>query len=269
MERNLLRDQKVDSLRVRVFSDRAAMGAAAAADCAAAIRETLAKQARCRMIFAAAPSQSEVLAGLITAPGIDWPRVEAFHMDEYPELPAGAPQRFGRFLKERIFGLLPFGRVEYLAPAALSSPKDFAAEAARYAALLGEAPVDIICLGIGENGHIAFNDPPVADFADPHTVKEVVLDEACRRQQVRDGCFPSFEAVPRRALTLTIPALFAGRRLFCVVPGPAKAAAVRCTLLGPVAISCPASVLRRHSACGLYLDKDSASLVDSWPRATT
>ena len=131
------------------------------------------------------------------------------------------------------------------------------AECDRYAELLGAAPLDIVCLGIGENGHLAFNDPPVADFHDPAAVKIVELDEPCRRQQVNDGCFPAIEQVPTHAITLTIPTLLSGRRLVAVVPGPAKREAIRRTLTGPIETACPASILRTHAACTLYLDRQS------------
>ncbi|MCX7028409.1 MAG: glucosamine-6-phosphate deaminase [Spirochaetes bacterium] len=245
---------RADALEVIVFGDRRTMGTAAAADCAEAIRDVLVRQEICRMVFAAAPSQDELLSGLVGAGGIDWARVHAFHMDEYLGLVSDAPQRFGIYLRDRFFGLLPFGSVDYLNSGWLSGPE----EAVRYAALLAEAPIDIVCLGVGENGHIAFNDPEVADFDDPLAVKEVSLDRECRRQQVHDGCFPDFDAVPEKALTLTIPTLMAGKRLFCVVPGSRKAEAVRKMLTGPIAVACPASVLRRHGNCFLYLDADSA-----------
>lgn len=256
-----LRSFSVDSLHVCVFRDRKAMGAAAAADCALAIRRVLAEKGRCRIVFAAAPSQNEVLAGLAAAPGIDWNRVHAFHMDEYSGLPAGDPRRFGEFLRNAIFSRVSFGRVEYLAPMPAASGAEANAEAGRYAALLAEAPVDIVCLGVGENGHIAFNDPAYADFSDPLAVKEVELDLECRTQQVHDGCFASLEAVPRTALTLTIPTLVSGKELFCVVPGPTKAAAVRNMLEGPVTTDCPATALRAHPSCALYLDADSGRLL--------
>src|SRR5436309_1752359 len=130
-------------------------------------------------------------------------------------------------------------------------------ECERYARLLQAQPIDLCCLGIGENGHIAFNDPPVADFKDPHLIKAVELDEACRRQQVNDGCFPTFEAVPTHAVTLTIPALISGAHLFCSVPGPTKRAAVRRTLNGPISTECPSTILRTHADCTLYVDADS------------
>jgi glucosamine-6-phosphate deaminase len=140
-----------------------------------------------------------------------------------------------------------------------------AAECARYAALLAEAPIDLVCMGIGENGHIAFNDPPVADFDDPQAVKVVELDQACRKQQVNDGCFPSVDGVPRQAITLTCPALMSGRVLVCVVPGPRKAEAVSNTLRAPISTACPATILRRHANATLYLDSASASLLPNRP----
>jgi glucosamine-6-phosphate deaminase len=247
---------QVDQLAVRVYADRAAMGAAAGADVVAALRERLARQERVRMIFAAAPSQNETLAALGAAADIDWSRVTALHMDEYLGLPAGAPERFGSYLREHLFDRVQPGEVAFIAPQEIADDDDAAAEAecARYAALVRAAPVDIVCLGIGENGHIAFNDPPVANFADPRIIKPVELDAACRQQQVNDGCFPKLAAVPRRALTLTIPALYSGAQLFCSVPGPTKRAAVRATLTGAIATTCPASILRRHPACTLYTD---------------
>jgi glucosamine-6-phosphate deaminase len=138
---------------------------------------------------------------------------------------------------------------------------DSAAECARYRDLLEEAPIDLVCLGIGENGHLAFNDPPVADFDDPEWVKPVELDLLCRQQQVNDGCFPALDDVPRTALTLTIPALLSARAVVGAVPGPRKAQAVRDTLKGPISTACPASILRTHPNAALYLDKESAALL--------
>lgn len=250
--------RQAERLRVRVYTDRATMGVAAGAAVAAALRARLAGQANVRMIFAAAPSQAEMLATLRRAPGIDWARVTAFHMDEYLDLAVDVPQRFGCFLREHLFAHVGPGTIHYLAPGRIASADDptAVAECDRYAALVRSAPIDIVCLGIGENGHLAFNDPPVADFADPATVKPVELDDICRQQQVHDGCFAVLDAVPRRAVTLTIPALMAGAQLFCVVPGPAKRAAIQRTLTGPIAASCPASILRQHPDCTLYTDLD-------------
>lgn len=204
------------------------------------------------MIFAAAPSQNEFLETLTAAEGIDWSRVVAFHMDEYIGLPVGAPQRFSQFLKEKLFDIVQPGEVHLI-----RSENTIEAECARYAALVNETPIDIVCLGIGENGHIAFNDPPVANFADTETIKPVELDAACRTQQVNDGCFPDFGSVPTHALTLTIPALMSARHLYCMVPGETKRQAVRETLHASISTACPATILRTHDHCTLYVDRDS------------
>lgn len=244
--------RQVDALTVRSYASRADMGSAAARDIAAALRETLARKSEARIVFAAAPSQAETLAALTLAPEIDWARVCAFHMDEYIGLPAGAPARFAEWLRGHLFDRAPFGTVHVMTP-----EPDPQAEARRYAALLAETPLDIVVLGVGVNGHLAFNDPPVADFDDPADVKIVTLDATCRQQQVDDGGFPTLDAVPARALTLTIPRLLRADRMFCVVPGPAKRAAVRAMLHGPVTTDCPASILRGQAHCTLYLDTEA------------
>jgi glucosamine-6-phosphate deaminase len=245
----------VDQLRVRIYDTRQAMGVAAAQDVASQMQQLLKEQPHVRMIFAAAPSQNEFLASLGTAKGLDWGRVEAFHMDDYVGLPEGTPQRFSTFLRDHLFDQVRPGRVEYIR----SEAPDVAGECERYETLLRERPIDIVCAGIGENGHLAFNDPPVADFEDNRWVKQVTLDEVCRLQQVHDGAFPTIEAVPRVALTLTIPALMAGQRIYCLVPGPTKTAAVRCALRDAISTACPATVMRRHPRAILYLDKASAA----------
>lgn len=242
-----------DALRVELHDSRAEMGLAAGNAAAAKIRELLAKQDHVNIIFAAAPSQNEMLEALIAAPGIDWQRVNAFHMDEYVGLPAGAPQAFGNFLREHIFDRLPFGRVEYID----GHTQDGAAECARYAALLQEYPTDIVLMGIGENGHIAFNDPHVAFFDDPEVIKLVELDNVCRQQQVNDGCFAALADVPTHAYTLTIPTLVRAPWLFCTVPAPTKAEAVKNTVLEPVTERCPASILRTRENAVLFCDPDS------------
>jgi glucosamine-6-phosphate deaminase len=229
------------------------MGQRAAADIAREIGTRLAAQPGVRMIFAAAPSQSEMLDALCLEPGIDWSRVTAFHMDEYLGLSADAPQRFGRWLRRVLFDRLPFAAVNLLDPG-----MDPAQAAHDYAEKLNAAPIDIVCCGIGANGHLAFNDPP-ADFNDSLTVKIVDLDRRCRLQQVEDGCFASLDQVPTRALTLTVPALLAARAIFCTVPGAMKNDAVRRTLTGPIGPECPATALRRHPACTLYLDPGSSA----------
>jgi len=241
---------------IRTFPDRGALGRSAAADVAAELRSRIDESGSVRMLFAAAPSQSELLGALVEEPGIDWTAVTAFHLDEYVDLDPDAPQGFGNWLRERLFGQLPFAAVHYLGTG--GTPES----ARAYADELATAPIDIACLGIGVNGHLAFNDPPVADFDDPLAVKVVELDLECRQQQVDDGCFATLDEVPHRALTLTIPALLASRRIFCVVPGAAKAAAVRDAVAGPLTTACPASALREHDECTLYLDAESATLLD-------
>ena len=246
-----------DLLTVQIYDTRAEMGAAAASDIKACILSLMQTQESVNMIFAAAPSQNEVLASLAADREIPWNRVNAFHMDEYIGLDANAPQGFGNFLKAHIFGLADFGRVFYIDVTASDAEK----ECQRYAELLAEYPVDIVVMGIGENGHIAFNDPPVADFADPKAVKPVELDPICRNQQVNDGCFARLEDVPRTAITLTVPTLFAGKHLFCIVPAKSKANAVRATIHHQIGEICPATVLRRHKSAVLYLDADSSALL--------
>jgi len=244
-----LSDRQSGALAIRRYASRALMGAAAAADVADALRTGLARKSEMRMIFAAAPSQSDMLEALCRLDGIDWHRVTAFHMDEYLGLPASAPQRFAAWLDAHLFRHLNFGAVHRIAPETDKGEG--------YANLLAAAPIDIVCLGIGVNGHIAFNDPPVADFNDPLDVKTVELDAICRQQQVDDGSFARLAAVPTHAITLTIPRLLRADRLFCVVPGAQKRQAVHDTLHGPISLGCPASILRTHPACVLYLDPES------------
>lgn len=204
------------------------------------------------MIFAAGPSQSEVLETLVMQPGVDWRRVTAFHMDEYLGLAKDASQRFGLWLRHAIFDKLPFGAVHLIEPG--DDPEITAAE---YAGKLNEAPIDIVCLGIGVNGHLAFNDPP-ADLHDPLPVKIVHLDAVCRQQQVDDKCFSRLDEVPERAITLTIPRLLAADRLYCCAPGAMKREAVRRALYNPIGADWPATALRLHPNCRVYLDPDSA-----------
>lgn len=243
--------RQVGQMRVESFPSRHEMAAASASAVASGIRELLAKQAVVRMIFAAAPSQAEMLAALTAAKDIDWSRVVAFHMDEYVGLEPAAPERFAAWLDAHLFRKVPFSAVHRIVP-----EPDPVAAANRYSIALAEAPIDIVCLGIGVNGHIAFNDPPVADFNDPSDVKIVVLDDVCRQQQVDDDCFAHFEDVPETAVTLTIPRLLRASQLYCVVPGTSKREAVRAALYGPVTTACPASILRQTD-CILYLDAES------------
>jgi glucosamine-6-phosphate deaminase len=237
------------NLRTSVYENRGIAGAAAARDAVGKLRKLLADRDRVRMVFAAAPSQNEFLDCLVAEPDIDWTRIEAFHMDEYIGLSEQAPQRFGKYLQDRLFDRVHPGAVYLLNP-----QQGAAEEIARYEALLGAAPIDMVCLGIGENGHLAFNDPPVADFNDPKLIKEVELDLACRLQQVNDGCFTSLEAVPLYALTLTIPALMSATHLVCIVPGERKREAIKQTLRGEISTEWPSTILRTHPDCSLYTD---------------
>ena len=250
-----------DKLRVQVYSTRKIMGWSAAKDVAETTRTLLTHQSAVNMIFAAAPSQNEFIEALCAEKDIDWSRINAFHMDEYVKLPTDAPQGFGNFLKKRIFGKLPFRSVNYLN----GNLPDSEQECERYAALLQQHPIDIVCMGIGENGHIAFNDPHVARFNDPKLVKVVDLDETCRMQQVNDGCFASIDKVPIHALTLTVPALMSGRYLFCMVPAKTKAWAVYHTIKDLVSETIPATCLRTHGNAVLYTDVESAGMLSPCP----
>lgn len=242
---------KQDKLTIRILESRDAMGKAAAEDIAGCMLRLLEQKTELNMIFAAAPSQNEVLKYLAADPRLPWERVNAFHMDEYIGLRSDAPQGFGNFLRRAIFDLVPFKSVHLINCAA--EPEE---ESRRYAQLLAENPTDIVCLGIGENGHIAFNDPPAA-FDDPALVKPVALDEVCRMQQVHDGCFAALSDVPHTALTLTVPALARAKYHFCVVPAATKAWAVERTVRGEIGPECPATVLRTLDHAVLYCDPDS------------
>ena len=245
------------NLEVRIFATRAEMGAAAAAAGAASIAEILSRQPLAKVIFASAPSQNEFLAGLLAHPEIDWARVEAFHMDEYLGLDGDHPASFRRFLRDRLISHVPVRAFHELN----GNTFDWRVEADRYATLLAEARPDMVALGIGENGHLAFIDPPVCDFKDQHVVRRVDLEEVCRRQQVHDGMFARLEDVPEQALSLTIPVFMRTPRVIGIVPGPTKARAVQAALEGPIAEACPASILRRHPNATLFLDADSAALL--------
>ena len=247
-----------DLLKVRVFKTRDDLGKDAAELVANAINELLKTESYINMIFAAAPSQNDFFEHIVKK-DIDWERINAFHMDEYVGLEKDAPQGFGNFLKDKIFSKVKFKTVNYINGQA----KDLEEECKRYTDLLVQFPPHIVCMGIGENTHIAFNDPHVADFNDPKLVKVVDLDEACRTQQVNDGCFTSINNVPEYALTLTVPALISGKQIFCMVPGKTKANAVKLTLTEDIKKEYPSTILRQHDNAILFVDEDSFSLLNS------
>lgn len=248
---------KAGQMQVYIAESRAQMGEISGHDVAAMLKTLLAIKDELNVMFAAAPSQNDVLATLVSDKEIDWSRVNAFHMDEYIGLDKNAPQGFGNFLRERVFSKADFKTVNYINPEAA----DPEAEADRYEALLREYPMDVCILGIGENGHVAFNDPGEADFNDARLVKTVKLDERCRQQQVNDGCFATLDDVPKTAMTVTVPGLCRAKAMFCIVPTTNKAEAVRNTVLGEISDLCPASILRTKPGAKLYLDPDAASLL--------
>jgi glucosamine-6-phosphate deaminase len=247
-------------LTAKVFGNKAALGAAAAALVAGRLAAAIAKHGEANLIVATGASQYEFLDAFRQCTGVAWDKVTVFHLDEYLGLSAQHPASFRRYLHERLFAFLPFGAVHLLE----GDAADPAAEAARYAALLAGRRIDVACIGIGENGHLAFNDPP-ADFETPALVHIQTLDLACRQQQVGEGHFATVDQVPTRALTLTIPAIMAARTISCVCPDQRKAAAVQQTLEGPITPDCPASVLRRHGDCHLFLDAYSAERLSRRP----
>ena len=251
-----IRSLQCEHLDTGVYETRADAGAASAARFAERLNRILREHGSAAVIFASAPSQNEFTAALRGA-DIDWQRVTAFHMDEYVGLTADHPASFRRYIREHLLDHVPIGAFHELRGEA----PDAEAECGRYAALLAEARPAIAAMGIGENGHLAFMDPPVCDFNDPRDVKVVELDHVCRMQQVHDGCFATLGDVPTHALSLTVPVFMRTPHAVVTVPGPTKRAAVRAALQGPVTTECPASILRRHPDAALFLDKESAEWI--------
>lgn len=245
----------VDALPVRVFPSIASLARDAAAAAHATLIAAVQERGHATAILATGNSQLQFLDALTAMGGIAWSQVTLFHMDEYLGLADTHPASFRRYMRERVAQRVRPKIFHYLA----GDADEPIAECLRFQALLHAAPIDLCCLGIGENGHLAFNDPPVARFDDAAWVKIVKLDDLCRSQQVGEGHFPSLDATPQYALTLTIPALCAAKRMLAIVPEKRKAAAVSAALTGPIHTSCPASILRRQSHCTLFLDADSAS----------
>lgn len=244
------------SVSVAVAPDRTSMGLSAAMDAADVLLRAIRDRGVARVVFASAPSQKEMLSALAGRDDLDWSRIEAFHMDEYVGLPATAPQSFGRWLNDHFFCHVADGDLTAIDP---EVPPEV--EAQRYGALVMSEPLDLVCLGIGENGHLAFNEPGQARLDDDRAACVVTLDPVTRRQQVADGQFSDIGLVPTTAITLTVPALLSARYVVGTVPGLSKANAVASALDGPIGTDCPASFLRTHAAVRLHLDQASASRV--------
>lgn len=247
----------VDRVPVRIYARREDMGADAAAHAAEILREALSSGRVARMIVGSAPSQQEVIGSLANEPGLDWGRIDIFHMDEYLGIDPDHPASFRKWLKDHLADPVQSKRVHYIN----ANADDPRAECDRYAALMNEAPIDLTFQGFGENGHVAFNDPGVADFDDPLTVKIVTMDEVCRGQQVGEGHFASLEHVPSQAITITCSTMAKGRHMIAVVPTQRKAEAVKRAIEGPYTTDCPASMLFVHPSAALYMDADAASLL--------
>ena len=245
-------------MQIRVFDTKAELGRAAAQQAAASITEATTARGRARVIAATGASQFEFLEALVATPGLDWPRVEIFHLDEYVGMPETHPASFRRYLKQRLVS-----RVKPMAFHALEGDAaDLAAVCREASDRIREAPVDVAFVGIGENGHLAFNDPP-ADFETEEPYLVVDLDEACRRQQLGEGWFPTLDDVPRQAISMSIRQILKAREILCVVPDARKAQAVRDCLSGPVSPLHPASALQQHEKTTVFLDRHSAALLSS------
>lgn len=255
-----VKDFNVEKLHVSIHATRNDSGKAAAEMAVKAILAAIEARNEANVIFAAAPSQNDILAALKLDKRISWDKVNAFHLDEYHTLPKGAQQRFDLFLRKNIWDAVKPSQIFPVVPEDGMKVSDINA---RYEKLLkGHAP-DLALLGVGENGHLAFVDPPYADFDDKATIREVELDLVCRNQQVFDGAYAHLDDVPKTAVTMTIPAIIRAKTLVTVVPGIRKADAVKAMLEGPITTACPASVLRRHAHCALFLDMDSSDKLDA------
>lgn len=246
----------VDNLDVQIYKNAEKLGHAAADFVAARLNEVILSKASANLILATGASQFSFLKALQTKE-LDWQRITVFHLDEYKGISAAHPASFRKYLKDRILDHVAPEKVYFLK----GDAENLEEEMERYTGLLMQHPIDVACIGIGENGHIAFNDPPVADFEDPKWVKLVTLDEACRNQQLGEGWFPTFNDVPEQALTLTVPAIMACETISCVVPDKRKAEAVYNSLYGAISTDCPAAILRAHPNATLFLDLASAARI--------
>lgn len=242
--------------RVHIFPSSVELGIAAAERAAILIRDAIKHNGRARIVVATGNSQIPLVDALAKQ-AIEWQAVEVFHMDEYAEMKQTHPASFRHWIKTRVEDIVHPGKLHYIA----GDASDLDAEMKRYSNLLEQAPIDLAFVGFGENGHIAFNDPPNANFEDPVIVKRVHLDDACRRQQAGEGHFKDLASVPLEAVTVTCTGLFRARAWICCVPEARKAKAVRDALEGPISVSCPASIVQRHPNAHVYLDQESAALL--------
>jgi glucosamine-6-phosphate deaminase len=247
-----------DKLRINVYEDEAKMGDAAADFVASHLQSAIRDRGEANLILATGTSQFQFLPALMQR-DLDWSKITVFHLDEYRGISEDHPASFRKYLKDRILDAVQ-PREAYLIQ---GDAEDLKKEIAAYEELLKSHPADVACLGIGENGHIAFNDPPVADFNDPHWVKVVKLDEACRRQQLGEGWFPTMKEVPEEAISLTIPAIMASKAVSLVAPGRRKAQAIHDTVYSDISTACPATILRKHPDTTFFIDEDAASLLKS------
>ncbi len=252
-----MEERTVQGVKVIIAESKAEAGTLAGVEAERILTETIARQGSARLIIGAANSQVEVIGRVASSETIDWSKVELFHMDEYVGIPATHSASYRRWIDKHLVNHVSLGKVHYIA----GDAPDMEAEAERYGELLRERPIDLVLLGFGENGHIAFNEPEVADFDDPRTVMSIELDETSRKQQVGEGHFPSLADVPTPALTLSCPALFAGAHWIAPVPEGRKAEAVRGAFTRPVSEECPATLVRRHASVLVFLDRESASLL--------
>ncbi len=247
-------------MQIKTYIDRPTMSRAAARQAADVLRSTVAASGRARIVAATGASQFDFLEALTGADGIDWSRVEMFHLDEYVGLPIDHPASFRKYLLERLINKTGIRDYHFL-----DAERDPREVAGRVGLEMAKAPIDVAFVGIGENAHLAFNDPP-ADFESEAPYLVVTLDEACRRQQVGEGWFPSLEAVPAQALSMSIQQILKSNAIICIVPDARKAAAVKASLEGDITPNAPASILRRHRNVTVYLDRDSAALLDAGTR---
>jgi glucosamine-6-phosphate deaminase len=242
---------------VHVHPDVAAMARAAADEALGVMREAVASRGTAHVMFATGNSQLAFVQALVQeTEGVPWTDTVVFHMDEYAGVGPDHPAGFGRWIRERIVEPARPKTVFYV-----EGLVDAGAECRRYTELLRQHPLDLCCLGVGENGHLAFNDPPVANFTDPDDVKLVELDTACRMQQVHEGHFAGLDAVPTRAITVTIPALLRAGRVLAIVPEARKAEPIAAALTGPITTACPASALRTIGHATVHLEPESARLL--------